>query len=321
MKNEIRKIINEILDTNICIADDENLVLLGLDSMGAIKLVVRLEQMFGIEIDDDELLVENFESISRIYKLICKYTSACNGGTREGTSFDENRKKIAIVTGANRGIGYGIAQELYNEGYHVVALNRTLIYESWIEEIRCDIKNNDEINNAFEYVTNKYGYIDILVNNAGIRKFARIDKLTEEQWEDSITTNLTAPFRLIRAALKCLVRANGIIVFIGSSAAEFTFEGGVAYSCTKAALHAMSETVIKDLRYEDVRTSYISVGATEIGESVQEEELWKIQPRDVGCVVSLIAKLPKKILPAYIDLRPAKPKRAISIGLERLQYL
>lgn len=321
MKNEIRKIINEILDNTSEIEDEERLVLFGLDSMGAIKLVVMLEEAFGIKIDDDDLLVENFENITSINNLVNECIDKQKASAKFKDYVDAERKKVAIVTGANRGIGYGIARKLFDEGYRVVALNRTLINEEWIEEIKCDIKNRTDISKAMDYIANKYSYIDILVNNAGIREFGRIDMLTEEQWDDSLETNLTAPFCLIRSALKCLVRAKGLVVFIGSSAAEYTFEGGIAYSCTKAALQAMAETVIKDLRYEDVRVSHISLGATEISDTLVKEELWKIQPADVGLLITSISKLPQRILPAYIDLRPAKPRRSTTLGLDRLQYL
>lgn len=321
MKKKIKEIVNEILDMDIDIKEDENLALYGLDSMGTMKLIVGLEQVFGISIDEDDLLLENFDSINKICSLVDELV--VESARIEGNMINSNekRKKIAIVTGANRGIGYGIAKELYNAGYHVIALNRTLNNEDWLEEIKCDIRNANEISCAFEYINGKYQCVDILVNNAGIRKFARVDKLKKEDWEESISTNLTAPLLLIHSTLKLLVRSKGLIVFIGSSAAEYAFEGGVAYSCTKAALHAMAETTIRDLRYEDVRSSYISLGATEITDWEESDADWKIKPEDVGKVIIAIAELPQRILPAYIDLRPAKPKRASSIGLERLQYL
>lgn len=321
MRRKIKEIINEILDMDIDIKEDENLALYGLDSMGTMKLIVGLEQVFGIAINEDDLLLENFETINKICSIVNELIVETVKIEGNMINSNEKRKKIAIITGANRGVGYGIAKELYNTGYHVIALNRTLNNEDWLEEIECDIRNANEINGALEYISRKYQCVDILVNNAGIRKFARVDKLKKEDWEESISTNLTAPLLLIHSTLKLLVRSKGIIVFIGSSAADYAFEGGVAYSCTKAALHAMAETTIRDLRYEDVRSSYISLGATEITDQEKNDADWKIKPEDVGKVIIAIAELPQRIIPAYIDLRPAKPKRASSIGLERLQYL
>ena len=314
------RIVSEILGNGYCIGDNDDLVLLGLDSIGSVKLVVKLEEEFGILVSDDDLLIENFNSIEKI----CLFIQNAIGAREKagcGKSLPDDRKKIAIITGANRGVGYGIAQELHKSGYHVIALNRTQRKEDWFEEIECDITKYDELEKAYRYILKKYEYIDILINNAGIREFARIDKLSEKQWGISLETNLTAPLRILRFSMKGLVKAKGLVVFVGSSAAEYTFEGGTAYSCTKAALRTLTENAIKDLRYEDIRFSYISLGAIEIMEEADGRESWKIQPQDVGELIALIAKLPGNIMPAYIDIRPSKPQRASVLGLERLQYL
>ena len=153
MKKKIKEIVNEILDMDIDIKEDENLALYGVDSMGTMKLIVRLEQVFGISIDEGDLLLENFDNINKICSLVDELV--VESARIEGNMINSNekRKKIAIVTGANRGIGYGIAKELYNAGYHVIALNRTLNNEDWLEEIKCDIRNANEISCAFEYIT------------------------------------------------------------------------------------------------------------------------------------------------------------------------
>lgn len=323
--DKILKIVIEIMDIKSQINEEDNLFFLGLDSMNAVKLIVRLEEEFDIEIPDNDLIIEKFDSVHKIYEYVILHLNKKNVSTTNRLEIKDNDidyKKVAVITGANRGIGFGIAKVLYRNGYVVVALNRTFSNVEWYDEIKCDLKSDDDINSAINKVVNEYGHIDILINNAGIRRFSRIDKISNADWEESIQTNLTAPLKLIQKSIKYLTKVDGMIIFIGSSAAEYAIEGGVAYSCSKAALQTMAEVAIRDLRYEGIRVSCISLGAVELeNEMVLVEDDWKIQPNDVGQLIIMLTELPKRLMPAYIDLRPSKPKRAANLGIERLQYL
>ena len=124
-----------------------------------------------------------------------------------------------------------------------------------------------------------YPQVHLLINNAGVRHFERVDKMNVDDWEESIRVNLTAPFVLQKGLVKPLVKADGHVFYIGSSAASNYFESGAAYSSSKLALNALSESSIMDLRYEGIRFTYISVGATSL-ENYEEE--WKLQPEDIG---------------------------------------
>lgn len=312
-RTEIRNIIFNIIGEAVEMEDDDDLAIYGIDSMLTIRLIVELEERFNITIPEESLLLSEFNTIDSIYRYLSK--SKC----RYNNSYDRD-DKVAVVTGANRGIGYGIAYALYQEGYTVVSLNRTCIGVDWMKEIQCDLKNIDEIRESISFIEELYDGIDLLVNNAGIREFARADRLTEKQWEESLLTNFIAPMNLTCIALKRLVKRKGLVVFIGSSAYNHTFEGGAAYSCSKAALHTLSESLIKDFRYEDIRLCYISLGATEI-DNDKFDSTWKIKPSDVGQLICLIGKLPSNVMPAFIDLRPSKPLRSEEVGLERLQVI
>ncbi|QFQ28773.1 SDR family NAD(P)-dependent oxidoreductase [Bacillus thuringiensis] len=227
--------------------------------------------------------------------------------------------KVVVITGTNRGLGYGIAKSFADKGYKVIGLNRTLCKESWLEEIQCDITKRNEIEKAINQIIKRFGQIDIIVNNAGIRRFDNITKMTEQDWQDSITTNLSAPLWLIQYTAKWLKQTNGLIVFVGSHASEYYFEQGVAYSSTKSALRAMAETAIQDLRHEGIRVSYLSLGA--IANRPMENDEWKMLPSDIGQLVVGLAELPLRVVPAFVEVRPLNPNKSPILGLERLQYI
>ncbi|PEM87621.1 SDR family NAD(P)-dependent oxidoreductase [Bacillus toyonensis] len=227
--------------------------------------------------------------------------------------------KIVVITGANRGLGYGIAKSFAEKGHKVIGLNRTLCKEEWLEEIQCDLSKKIDIEKSVAGIIRRYGKIDILINNAGIRRFNNISKITEQDWQDSIGTNLSAPLWLIQFTAPMLKQSKGLIIFIGSHAGEYYFEQGVAYSSTKSALHAMAEAAIQDLRYEGIRVSHLSLGA--IANRSMENDEWKMRPRDIGQLAVAISELPSSIMPAFIEVRPSMPNRSPISGLERLQYI
>lgn len=186
-------------------------------------------------------------------------------------------------------------------------------------EVKCDITQKEEIDQAIDWIIARFGRIDILVNNAGIRRFSSISEISEEDWENSLNTNLTAPLRLIKKAACYLEETKGNIFFIGSHAGEFFHEDNVAYSCTKAAVHAMSEIAIKDLRYKGIRVCCLSLGA--IANMSMEKDDWKMLPDDVGQLITMLAALPERVMPAYVEMRPSMPEKSPISGMQNLQYI
>lgn len=227
--------------------------------------------------------------------------------------------KVVAITGSNRGLGLGIAQTFNEAGCQVVGLNRTFCEEEWMREIYCDVSNPSSIEMAIRHVVDLYGRIDILVCNAGVRHFSPIHLITQEEWEESLRVNLSAPLYLVQHAFEHLKKSKGIIFFVGSHAAEYPFENGVAYSSTKAGLHAMAEIAIQDLRYHDIRTCCLSLGA--ISNIPLPNDEWKMTPKDVGELVVSLSKLHPRVLPSYVEMRPSKPEPSPVTGLDRLQYI
>ncbi|GGK34810.1 oxidoreductase [Caldalkalibacillus thermarum] len=227
--------------------------------------------------------------------------------------------KVIVITGANRGVGLGIAQVFHEISYKVIGLNRTFCEEEWMEEIYCDVSDPTSIQHAIKQVDDLYKQIDIVVCNAGVRHFSPIHLITQDEWEESLKVNLSAPLFMIKYTFDLLSKNNGMMFFIGSHAGEYPFENGVAYSSTKAGLHAMVEVAIQDLRYHNIRTCCLSLGA--ISNIALPDDEWKLTPTDIGELIVSLSNLHPRVLPAYVEMRPAKPKPSPVIGLERLQYI
>ena len=227
--------------------------------------------------------------------------------------------KTALITGCNRGLGEGIRNILLKQGYIVIGLNRTLSNQkikNYIE-IKCDISNSENIEKAKEKINKK---IDLLIINAGIRRFEKIENMKKQDWEDSVNINLNGAFYTLKSFIENVKNAKGDIIIIGSHSEKYTFEEGGAYCSTKLALRGMAECLREELRYEDVRVSYLSLGSIKNRDHNIYEE-WKLMPEEVGMTILNIINLPKKILIPYLDIRPLQPLKDEKKGIEKLQYV
>lgn len=229
--------------------------------------------------------------------------------------------KNAIVTGCNRGAGEGIKDILIENGnFHVTGLNRTkstevkdaLSYNEINVDLSLPIKNT-----ILSQLPEK---IDLLVLNAGVRKFGNVGQLSLEDWNQSVNVNLTSLFNIVSILKDRIVESKGDIVIVGSHSEKYSFEGGAAYCSTKLAIKGLANCLIDELRYHDVRVSYLSIGSIKNRDHGYDEE-WKLEPRDIGKTILGIVELPKKVLIPYMDLRPIKPLKDTLSGMERLQYV
>jgi NADP-dependent 3-hydroxy acid dehydrogenase YdfG len=181
------------------------------------------------------------------------------------------RGRTAVVTGASRGIGAGIADALGVEGVRVVMVART---EAKLKEraarikgaiaIPCDVSDPKSVERATKRIaTELEGPPDILVNNAGIFSVAVVDETPADTFIQTINTNLVAPFLFVRAFLADMkTRKSGHIVTLGSISDRTIYTGNAAYSAAKFGLRAIHEVLRAELRGTGVRTSLISPAAT-----------------------------------------------------------
>lgn len=227
--------------------------------------------------------------------------------------------KIALITGCNRGAGEGIRNILLKEGYKVIGLNRTVTNDNIKNyvQIECDISRQENIKKIKDEIDFN---IDLLVINAGIRRFDKLENMKISDWQDSIDTNLNGAFYVLNTFIENVKKAKGDIVIIGSHSEKYTFEEGSAYCSTKLALRGMAECLREEVRYDDVRVSYFSIGSIKNRDHGIYEE-WKLMPEDIGSVIVNMINLPKKVYIPYLDLRPLKPLKDNMKGIEKLQYV
>jgi NADP-dependent 3-hydroxy acid dehydrogenase YdfG len=180
--------------------------------------------------------------------------------------------KTAVVTGASRGIGAGIAEALGSQGVRValVARNEAKLKERAARikgsiSVTCDVSDPKSVEQATKRITGELnGAPDILVNNAGIFSVAVVDETTAETFIDTINTNLVGPFLFVHAFLgEMKKRKAGHIVTIGSISDRTIYTGNAAYSAAKFGLRAVHEVLRAELRGTGVRASLISPAATD----------------------------------------------------------
>jgi len=233
--------------------------------------------------------------------------------------------QVAIVTGGTKGIGKAIASSLLEQGAKVVicARNKTDVDRS-VRELAataegriagtvCDVSNLEQVRNLVAFAAERFGGIDVLVNNAAIGLFADVSDITPEQWRQVIDTNLTGVFYCCHAAIPQLKqRGGGYIINISSLAGKNPFKGGSAYNASKFGLNGFSEAIMQDLRYDNIRVSYVMPGSvnTRFGQhEVSGDSSWKLAPEDVAQVVVGLLQHDPRCLPSAVEMRPSKPKK------------
>jgi 3-oxoacyl-[acyl-carrier protein] reductase len=193
---------------------------------------------------------------------------------------DETNRRIkvdlsgqtAIVTGASRGIGKAIAIALAGAGAKVACVARSADkLKETADEIAaaggtaevhpCDVTKSEEVNKLVEGLAEKWGQVDIVVNNAGITKDTLIPRMSDEQWDDVIATNLRSVFLFTRAASLVMMRKrSGRIINISSVSGLFGNPGQANYSASKAGIIGLTRTVAKELASRKVTVNAICPG-------------------------------------------------------------
>jgi len=178
--------------------------------------------------------------------------------------------KVAVVTGAGRGIGRAAAVALAKEGVRVGLIGLTPSNLEKVEqEIRAmggnasfaaaDVRELSSVTQAVEKIKAELGPIDILVNNAGTAKFGKFLELTPEEWEDMIRVNLFGIYNATRAVLpEMLERQSGDIINISSTAGERGAAVTSAYSASKFAVLGLTESLMQEVRKHNIRVSALT---------------------------------------------------------------
>lgn len=231
--------------------------------------------------------------------------------------------KTAFITGGTKGIGYGVAESLLREGYAVAFTGRgeqgvqeaatTLSreFEGKVLGLVADVRDRVSVEKAVAATVEAFGGVDVVIANAGVGILKSIEELTEEDWADTIDTNLTGVFYTVKATLEEVTRRKGYIITISSLAGTNFFEKGTAYNASKFGLVGFTQALMLDVRDKDVKVSTIMPGsvATYFNNHVPSDaDAWKIQPEDIGQMVADLLRMNPRTLPSKIEVRPARKK-------------
>ena len=171
--------------------------------------------------------------------------------------------KVALVTGASRGIGRAVADALRTAGAHVVRLARSLEDRATERQtdVHCDVTDPAAVERALARIQAELGLPDIVVSNAGVFYVKPVEATTYREFAETLATNLTAPFLLAHLLVPALrQRGSGHLVTIGSIADHVAFSGSTAYAASKFGLRGMHRVLAVELAGSGVRTTLISPG-------------------------------------------------------------
>lgn len=237
---------------------------------------------------------------------------------------NELKSKIALITGGTKGIGYGIAEALIQEGINVAITGRTLatakeaankLNEKGYKNIKAigleaDVRNYESQEKALNKVVDEFGKVDFVIANAGLGHFGNVEDITIKEWQETIDTNLSGPFYTLKASLNQLKENKGYFITISSLAGTNFFKGGSAYNASKFGLTGFTQAAMLDLRDYGIKVSTIMPGSVSTyfnGNQPKDEDSWKIQIEDIGKLVVDLLKMNPRTLPSKIEVRPTSP--------------
>ena len=167
--------------------------------------------------------------------------------------------KVALVTGASSGIGLACAKDLAAKGAAVVTAQRSLA--DGFSSIKADFSDTTVPEQVITEVIERYGQIDILINNAGLMREAPTDETSLDDWIETLTVNLTAPFLLMKNAIPHMRKAGGgAIVNIGSIEGLAANPDHSAYAASKAGLHGLTRAAAVDHGKDNIRINAVAPG-------------------------------------------------------------
>ena len=199
-------------------------------------------------------------------------------------------KKIILITGAARGIGRGIVEELSKNSEYIIIVNynksekeaiklKERIGEN-IEIYKADVTNKIEIEDMIKYIIDKYKKIDVLINNAGISQIKMFNDITEQDWNNMLATNLTSVFFVTKAVVNNMLHnKNGCIINISSIWGMVGGSCEVHYSATKAGIIGMSKALAKEFGPSNIRVNVIAPGDidTDMNKDLSKESVEMIK--------------------------------------------
>ncbi|MBN9420722.1 3-oxoacyl-[acyl-carrier-protein] reductase [bacterium SCN 62-11] len=216
------------------------------------------------------------------------------GNSRNLAFVKSLKDKVALITGGSSGIGLGTAEVFAREGAHLAILGRSPDHlktaadklrklGAQVLEIQADVSQEHEMKRAISQVEKEWGQLDIVFANAGINGvWAPLEELQPEEWEQTLSINLTGTYHTIRCSLPLLKKNGGSVIITSSvnGTRMFSNTGCTAYACTKAAQVAMAKMLALELASHKIRVNVVCPGwiESDIDEATEKRDLDKIAP-------------------------------------------
>ena len=176
----------------------------------------------------------------------------------------DSAARSVLVTGGNRGIGRAIAEAFLAQGDRVAVTTRSGGAPDGALDVRCDITDAGQVEDAFKAVEEAQGPVEVLVANAGITHDTLVLRMSEDDWSSVIETNLTGSFRLAKRAAKGMLRQRrGRIIFISSVVGLLGSAGQVNYAASKAGLVGMARSLARELGSRSITANVVAPGFVE----------------------------------------------------------
>ena len=233
--------------------------------------------------------------------------------------------RVAVVTGANKGIGLEIARQLGREGIAVwlgardEARGRTAVEKLRGEgldahALRLDVTDDASVAAAVARLEQDAGRLDILVNNAGIAvDDGPPSKVSLAALERTYETNVFGVFYCCHEAIPLMKkRGGGYIINISSLAGANPHAEMAAYNASKFGLNGFSEALMQEVRHDRIKVTYIMPGSVNTafgGDEPSDAKSWQLQPNDIAQVVIDLLSYPDRALPSRVEIRPSRPPK------------
>jgi len=219
-----------------------------------------------------------------------------------GTLGDMTTARTVLVSGGNRGIGYAIAEKFLADGHRVAVTARSGKGPEGSLTVVADVTDGDSLDTAIAQVEAELGPIEVVVANAGITKDMLLLRMTDEDFESVIDTNLTGSFRFVKRAIKSMMKQRfGRVIFISSVVGLYGSPGQINYSASKSALVGFARSLTRELGGRGITANVIAPGfiETDMTASLPEDQQVEYkrnipvgrfaQPSEVAAAVAWLA--------------------------------
>lgn len=225
--------------------------------------------VFSNEIPSLQGYLSNFKPVARLALVTTTFSAPLFLYRSKMT------ERTVLVTGGNRGIGRSIAEEFVRQGHRVAVTVRSGEGPAGTLSVKADVTDPASLDAAFAEIEEKLGPVEILVANAGITRDTLLMRMTDEQFEEVVDTNLNGVFRVVRRASMGMIKKKfGRVILIGSVVGLLGSAGQINYSSTKAALVGMARSITRELGARNITANVIAPGFidTDMTAALAEEQ-------------------------------------------------